>query len=215
MAGARPPLLRITKWDEYQHYPPGSRQMIWAKLYSKRLSDYDLMGLRAASRELSTCLICVAIETANEIPNDVQWLAKRAHLNTSQIDCGIKDLLAIGFVERIVRKRRASNALADCYPLTETEKKRKESSTTDGSKGTTREPVDLKNHDKAFHVERLLGVITDGDEGTPHQIRQLASQLPAAVSERIREQIQDGNVLSPARYAHSELIREVSSRGAA
>lgn len=113
--------LRITKWDEYQHYPAGARQMIWAKLYSKRLSDYELMGLRASSRELSTCLLCIAVETENEIPNDAQWLAKRSHLSAAQIANGIKELLAIGFVERIVRKHRASSVLAACEQLSREE----------------------------------------------------------------------------------------------
>lgn len=89
--------LRVTTWDEYQHYT--DRRPPWIKFHIALLDNYELMQLRAATKWLACGLLLVAATNDNVIPNDSKWIGQRVSLNTNQVAFGLGELFAIGFLE--------------------------------------------------------------------------------------------------------------------
>ena len=37
--------LTIKNWRDFQHYPEGSRNIVWIKLYTRLLTDFDFSSM--------------------------------------------------------------------------------------------------------------------------------------------------------------------------
>lgn len=198
MARRKP--FAIVNWADYQHY--SKRRPPWIKFYASLLDNHEMSQLRASSRLLAPLLLLLAARTENEIPNDVQWLANQLQMNTVQIAEGLKDLLAIGFIERKQCKHDASNVLAKRYSKAETETETEKGSMSSkrrrahpSAKNTANKKIDERS------FRRLLEVIPDKDEGTETVLRKLAAGFPQAALEAARERIGENGVRSPAKLA--------------
>jgi hypothetical protein len=207
---AKPPMLRIKKWNEYQHYR--DRRPPWIKFHTSLLDNYELMGLRSSSKWLACGMLLLAARCDNVIPYDAKRIAKQLEMTSVQVNTGIDELLGIGFIEQIRRSRRASGSSAQRLAKTEDSFPVGDISTA-LARGSKQEPVDLKIvKQDGFHAERLLETIGDhADERTPGQIRSFVGRVAPSVFERIREQLSEGRAGNRAKYAHAELKREAAA----
>lgn len=200
--------LRVRNWDKYQHYDPGSRRMIWFKIYGHdRLADPDLMRLRADVRELSTCLLCLAMQTDNCIPNDPKWIGNRTQMNSGKIEYGLRDLLKIGFLEPYSEEKLASKMRQKDRPRAEAEQRGLgKGSSLEGpsAKPPAKPPAKKKKTDKPTDersFQRLLASIKDKDDRTEDVLRAKVEGWPQGALEGARERIRENGVRSQAKLA--------------
>ena len=88
--------LKIKNWEKYQHYK--DRNPPWIKLYHSLLDDYLYGCLQDDSKLLLLSLWLLASRTDNRIPNDPEWIKRKAMLENS-VD--LKPLISAGFIEMI------------------------------------------------------------------------------------------------------------------
>lgn len=101
-----PKTLTIKNWREFQHYPEGSRNIVWIKLYTKLLTDFEFSSMPELTQLHLIKIWLLCSESNGEIPNDPKWVALRIG---SVKPVNLKILLDRGFlVENL-----ASNLLAD------------------------------------------------------------------------------------------------------
>lgn len=105
----RSEFIRITNWDNYQHY--SDRNPPWIKLHVELLDKPKTMALPVPTRWLAICLLLTAARTSNVIPSNIARLAVVANLTHRQTTDGLRDLLQCRFVEPL-GKRRAASQLA-------------------------------------------------------------------------------------------------------
>lgn len=65
--------IRVTKWDEYQHYK-GQKSPVWIKLYRDLLGNYELNQLNDSTKWHFIGLLLLAARHSNRIPYDEKWL---------------------------------------------------------------------------------------------------------------------------------------------
>lgn len=87
------PHIRVSKWDEFQHY--SDRDPPWIKLYNRLLDDYEYNRLQDASKAHLTGLWLLASRTENRIPLDVDWIASKIGANTP---LDLRPLVSAGFI---------------------------------------------------------------------------------------------------------------------
>jgi len=112
--------ISIPTWGKYQHY--SKRNPPWIKLYRETLTSQTWISGTDASRVLMIAIMMLASETGNMIPNDPEYIRRRAFLN-SKVD--LSHLISCGFIEI---SQDASTTLAGCNqnatPETEIEKRK-------------------------------------------------------------------------------------------
>lgn len=98
--------LRVRGWSKFQHYK--KRRPPWIKLHRTLLEDYRFARLQLASKALAPALWLLASESEDgSVAYDVGEIAFRTHIDESDVNTGILELLETGFLED------ASTALAD------------------------------------------------------------------------------------------------------
>ena len=100
------PYLRITKWNDYQHYK--DRRPIWIKYYVDILYDRKLVELPIPTRLLWDQLLLLAAERGNVIPNDPELIAKLVRIPSPDCREGIKHLVKGRWLSETNGIRRAS-----------------------------------------------------------------------------------------------------------
>lgn len=88
--------IRVKNWDKFQHYK--DRTPPWIKLYNDLLSDYDFTCLQDDSKLHLVMIYLVASQTENRIPNDGNWIKKKAMLDN---DVRLQPLIDAGFIELV------------------------------------------------------------------------------------------------------------------
>lgn len=89
----KPDYLTIPSLDKWQHYK--DRCPPWIKLHRDMLNDYKFSCLPDASKAHLLSIWLLASQMDNEIPNDVDWIAKKINA-TDKVD--IKLLIDSGFI---------------------------------------------------------------------------------------------------------------------
>jgi hypothetical protein len=98
--------LKVKNWEQYQHYK--QRNPPWIKLYHSLLDDYNYSCLPDASKLLYVSILLLASRTNNQIPNDLDWIQKKAMLRDTP---DLEPLMERGF---ITTNGDASTMLASC-----------------------------------------------------------------------------------------------------
>lgn len=88
--------LRITKWDEYQHYK--DRDPPWIKLHKKMLSSRVWIKTDDAAKLLAIALMLVAAEKGNRIDADPEYIKDLCRLKQTP---DFAPLIALEFIELI------------------------------------------------------------------------------------------------------------------
>lgn len=88
------PHLRITGWDELQHYK--DRNPPWVKLHNQLLDSHAWGALPDAAKGHFTGLMMLASRTGNRIPLDLNWIAGRIAAR-EPLDLG--PLVSAGLIE--------------------------------------------------------------------------------------------------------------------
>jgi hypothetical protein len=97
MADARK-WLWITRWDEFQHYPPEpDRGPSWIKDYTKQLRDVRYLNLSDRQRALLSDLRRVFAVMFPWVPRDVAVIARQRGRQTFRAD--LEALNKAGFIE--------------------------------------------------------------------------------------------------------------------
>lgn len=107
-------VLRVKKWEDFQHYR--DRDPVWIKLYGRLLDDADFLALPEAAQGQLVKLWLVASRCRNQIRDDPTFLRFAMHTKRLYVD----ELVAGGFLERVASEtlaepeQNASNSLAPC-----------------------------------------------------------------------------------------------------
>lgn len=204
--------VRVRNWKRYQHYK--ERRPPWIKLHLELLENYELMECRASTRWLACGLLLLAARYENLIPCERNVIGKALNLNSQQVKVGLQDLLQIRFVERTGRLRgasavqaKASAALALARADARSQEAEAETETDKGSNVVVL-PAPAPGNGAAqkkkideHHLERLLGVLTDKDNGTEATLRKHGAGFPVAAFEHARERVLEDGVRSPSKLA--------------
>jgi len=105
--------LKVKNWEQYQHYK--QRNPPWIKLYHSLLDDYNYSCLPDASKLLYVSILLLASRTNNKIPNDLEWIQRKAMLTNIP---DIEPLFTHGF---LTTNGDASNVLASCQQNADSE----------------------------------------------------------------------------------------------
>jgi hypothetical protein len=104
----------VRNFDRFQHYK--DRSPVWIKLYNELLDDYAFGLLPDASKMHLVAIWLLASRSANRIPLDPLWVARRISA-TDPVDLDL--LRNAGFI-------LFHDALAECAPAASPEKENKE-----------------------------------------------------------------------------------------
>lgn len=75
-------VIRVKRWDDYQHYKKGSRSTPpWIKLHNSTLSSRTWVMLDDASRVLAVAIMMLASRHDNRIPLDPEYIQRVAYLS--------------------------------------------------------------------------------------------------------------------------------------
>lgn len=69
--------LHVKNWREFQHYPEGSRKILWIKLYTGLLTDFDFCSMPEASQLHLIKIWLLAVEMDGKVPADPLWISAR------------------------------------------------------------------------------------------------------------------------------------------
>lgn len=83
--------LVIRGWDEYQHYDPKKRTILWIKVYKKLLDDPEWHSLDAQAAKVLVMLWLLASETNGVLPT-VDKIAFRLRLPKTSIESALSKL---------------------------------------------------------------------------------------------------------------------------
>lgn len=116
-------LLKIKKWEEFQHYK--DRNPPWIKLATDLFQDYDFSRLQDASKLLAVCIWTLGSRSKDgTIPYDFDYIKSQSCLGSTIKPEHLQELINKGFLFD------ASNTLAECLqdasPETETYRKEAE-----------------------------------------------------------------------------------------
>lgn len=87
-------MLRVNRWDEFQHYR--DRDPVWIKVYGRLLDDADFLALPEAAQAQLVKLWLVASRCRNQIRDDVTYLRYALHSPKLHIEL----LVERGFLTR-------------------------------------------------------------------------------------------------------------------
>lgn len=76
--------LKIKNWHDFQHFKPGTRSMVWVKLYRKLLDDPDWHDLEPAHAKGLVNLWLLASESDGYLP-DIRKISFRLRLSESEV----------------------------------------------------------------------------------------------------------------------------------
>jgi hypothetical protein len=76
--------LKIKNWHDFQHFKPGTRSMVWVKLYRKLLDDPDWHGLDPAHAKGLVNLWLLASESDGYLP-DIRKISFRLRLSEKEV----------------------------------------------------------------------------------------------------------------------------------
>lgn len=76
--------LKIKNWHDFQHFKPGTRSMVWVKLYRKLLDDPDWHDLEPVHAKGLVNLWLLASESDGYLP-DIRKISFRLRLSESEV----------------------------------------------------------------------------------------------------------------------------------
>jgi hypothetical protein len=74
--------ITVANWSKFQHYK--KPQPRWVKLYRDLIGHYEIMRLIPSERWVLVGLWCLAAETDNRIPADLEYLTHRLHCSVTE-----------------------------------------------------------------------------------------------------------------------------------
>lgn len=140
-----PSLLRVVRWDEFQHYR--DRDPVWIKLHRGLLDNYEWARLQDASKSHLIGIWLLAARHGNAVPADPEWIARRIGA-TGPVD--LQPLVRGGFITIDGdAEQDASTALAECLPRERGEREerreeeRREEAAANGASNVLADPAEL------------------------------------------------------------------------
>jgi hypothetical protein len=114
-------ILRVKKWDEFQHYK--ERNPPWIKLHKGYLDNYEFQRLPVDSRALAPMIWLLASESKDGfIDYDLEKIGFRIRMSSLELEAALVPLISGGFLELDgVAIRPLAPRRQDLLPETEAE----------------------------------------------------------------------------------------------
>jgi hypothetical protein len=154
-----PGVLRVKKWDDFQHYK--RRRPVWIKLHRTILDDAKYQALPDSAQTVLISMWLLAAETDNAVPAasaDIAWRLRRPAM---RVHNDLEALIKAGFLMLDGELARPQlEMLADGYtdssPETETEKRQRQRQSSVASQPAGAERQDLSDGDLMGLVRQHL-----------------------------------------------------------
>lgn len=126
-------VLRVKKWDEFQHYK--ERNPPWIKLHKGYLDNYEFQRLPVDSRALAPMIWLLASETKDgSIDYDLEKIGFRIRMSALELEAALVPLISGGFLELDgVAIEPLAPRLQDAMPETEAETQEQTEEETDSA----------------------------------------------------------------------------------
>lgn len=104
--------IAVANWSKFQHYK--KPQPRWVKLYRDLIGHYEIMRLTPSERWVLIGLWCLAAETDNRIPPDLEYLTHRLHCPVTEKSLRKLEVLRLLELPKTIhRNSRIALALAE------------------------------------------------------------------------------------------------------